>query len=161
MNIETHLAIYKELVPCFEEAQLVIAGSLALTLQGYNLGRGVKDLDLLAIGMNHNSVRYRVSVLITKDWAELADPASSTDFARMKYKGIDIDIRGITSYAYTAWGNRANYMGENYPVELIDNIMRYKMLYAMRGTKKHHDDIINMITLGKDTTTKLIERIEI
>lgn len=126
-----------------------VGGSVGLFLHGIKLKRWcssdyVPDLDI--------TVPYFVSMEQDELFEESEpdeDEAYRSDFAaHFSYDGVSVDLNIDPKQRW----EYIEYKGFKIKVTAIENIIACKMKYALKGKKKHKDDIYEMV--GKDKKRK-------
>ena len=156
-NLEPLFTTLTEVQKTFPE--VIIAGSLSLILQGYELDREVGDLDLL-LPTTDNSVSHlyiRELLLQHPD----SDHRSMDHFQGGKILGVNVDIRPVPiSHPFNIL--RRTDINLLFKVNRIEEVLKYKIRYStgVMGIK-HLEDILFLVTSNKKSILQRINELEL
>ena len=130
METSKLLSIAKEILDLNENASLT--GTLMLHLRGIDLGREIKDIDILIPDYAPNAIMPEHSTL------ELSEKASDGSGVKYLYKGVMVDILS---------SNEEPVIFKGVKMGTIDGLMQAKYEYSKQENNhasKHHEDLIKM-----------------
>ena len=124
------LSIAKEILDLNSNASLT--GSLMLHLRGIDLGREIKDIDILIPDYAPNVIMPEHSTL------EIKEQSSDGSGVKYLYKGVMVDILS---------SNEEPVIFKGVKMGTIDGLMQAKYNYSKQEnnhSSKHHEDLIKM-----------------
>ena len=130
METSKLLSIAKEILDLNDNASLT--GTLMLKLRGIDLGRGIKDIDILIPDYAPNAIMPEHSTL------ELSEEASDGSGIKYIYKGVMVDILS---------SNEEPVIFKGIKMGTIDGLIKAKYEYSKQENShalKHHEDLIKM-----------------
>lgn len=139
--LDKRLEIYREIQLNYPRCH--IGGSIGLFLNGIDLGRNFLDSDLDICIASARAARSKIPSV-----GEETQPASSTDIDFITFESEFLGSNGGSTRIKIEYKidpsqnfSTIKYKGHDYRVTNSQIILDWKILFAIRGSKKHQEDL--------------------